>query len=166
MAENVLTAFNKGKSTLLHLGNSNPCSSTGWGANRLEISFSENYLRWLTSQMLVQQCALAAKKPILGCVSRNMASRSRELILPLCSALIRPHLSSFGPSSTGKKLSESSGVSSRWLEARANDIWGKAERARLVHTEGKAQEDFMAVHTSLMGVCRENGDRLFLEVVQ
>ncbi|KAK4821641.1 hypothetical protein QYF61_026108 [Mycteria americana] len=41
-----------------------------------------------------RQCALAAQKAncTLGCTKRSVASRSREGILPLCSALLRPHL--------------------------------------------------------------------------
>ncbi|GAB0187330.1 hypothetical protein GRJ2_001198300 [Grus japonensis] len=41
-----------------------------------------------------RQCVLAAQKAnrVLGCIKRGVTSRSREVILPLCSALVRPHL--------------------------------------------------------------------------
>jgi len=41
-----------------------------------------------------QQCALIAQKAIhiLGCVNRTVARRAREVILPLCFALMKPPL--------------------------------------------------------------------------
>ena len=40
------------------------------------------------------QCVLVAQKAkcILGYIKRRVTSRSREVILPFCSALMRPHL--------------------------------------------------------------------------
>lgn len=41
-----------------------------------------------------QQCAFAIKKDnrVLGCLRQNISSRLRKVILPLNSALVRPHL--------------------------------------------------------------------------
>ncbi|PKU43311.1 hypothetical protein llap_6385 [Limosa lapponica baueri] len=61
-----------------------------------KLSFPEKDLVVLvdTKLNLSQQHALAIKKVknILGCIRRSVGSRWREVILPLCSALVRPYL--------------------------------------------------------------------------
>jgi len=41
-----------------------------------------------------QQCALEAKRAnhLLGCIKHSIVSQLREVIVPLCTALVRPHL--------------------------------------------------------------------------
>jgi len=66
------------------------------GNTQLESSLAQKDLGLLvdTKFNMSQQCVLAVKKAngILGCIRHSIASRSREVILPLYSALVRPHL--------------------------------------------------------------------------
>ena len=89
-----LMRFNKAK--VLHVGRGSPRYYTDWAKTPLRAALLEKYLGVLVDKKpdVSQQCTLANGKVscVLGCIKRGVASREREVVVPLCSALVRPHL--------------------------------------------------------------------------
>jgi len=88
--------FNKNKCIILHLGWSDARYKYKLGEEWLESSPAESHLGLLvdTRLTMTQQCDLAADraKCIQGCIKHSITSRSKEVIIPLYLALVRPHL--------------------------------------------------------------------------
>ncbi|KAF7251859.1 Mitogen-activated protein kinase-binding protein 1, partial [Varanus komodoensis] len=88
--------FNVDKCKVLHLGHRSGCHKYWLGEKWLESSTCERDLGVLVDCRLnmSQQCDAVVKRAnaTLGCIARSVASRSREILLPLYMTLVRPQL--------------------------------------------------------------------------
>ncbi|KAK4828762.1 hypothetical protein QYF61_000753 [Mycteria americana] len=164
-----LMRFNKAKCKVLYLGRGNSWYQYRLGDEGIESSPAEKDLGcwWMKSWT----CALAAQKAnrILGWIKRSVASRSREVILPLHTALVRPHLEyciQLWRAQYRKDMDLLEQVQRRATkmirgmehisyEDRLRELWlFSLEKRRL-------QGDLIAAFQYLKGAYKDDGDRLF-----
>ena len=95
-ADRNLTQFSKGQCKDLHQGRNSSRRQSILGAVWLEISFTRKVLGVLLDGKLTMslQCAFIKRRAngILGYIRRNIASRLKEVVLPVSTVLVRPHL--------------------------------------------------------------------------
>ncbi|KAF4797047.1 POL-like protein [Turdus rufiventris] len=91
-----LMKFNKAKCKVLHLGLGNPKHKYLLDGKWIKSSPEDRDMEVLMHKELdmSHQCVLATQKAncILGCIKRSVASKLREVIIPLYSILVRPYL--------------------------------------------------------------------------
>uniref|UniRef100_A0A803TH73 Reverse transcriptase domain-containing protein n=1 Tax=Anolis carolinensis TaxID=28377 RepID=A0A803TH73_ANOCA len=100
-AETNKMKFNRDKCKILHFSRKKLMQRYRMGDAWLDSSTCEKDLGVLVDNKLNMslQCDVAAKKAngILACINRSIVSRSMEVMLPLYSALVRPHLEYCAP---------------------------------------------------------------------
>ncbi|CAM5079100.1 unnamed protein product [Natator depressus] len=170
-AKRNLMRFNKDKCRVLHLEQKNPMHRYRLGTDGLSSSSAEKDLGIKVDEKLdmSQHCALVAKQAngILGCISRSFASRSREEIIPLYLALVRPHLEyciQFWAPHYRKdvnKLERAQWRATKMIRGLGHMTYEERLRELGLFSLQKSEGDLIAAFNYLKGGSKEDGAWLF-----